>query len=198
MSKPVNTIHRLRLSKAELEKLAKLVELDEGDFDEQRAAERRGVNRPAVLIQGKPDEVESKHEVYVRNISRNGAAVLHTAFLPSQLDCFLVMVTQQRVPITIPITVVRCHHIAGHMHDVGLRFFTQLTEEQAADLAILPAELGASAGPNASLPLREALTRCRTLAGQIHNMVESGASPEQVLPLLDELRNIEPGTDAAA
>ncbi|GEM_PF-4247142 len=196
MSDAIVPIHRLRLTRSELERLAQIIEQEEGTYSELRIAERLNASRPAVLIQGRPGEIVSRHEVYLRNISRSGAAILHTAFLPSQQDCYLVVIGTDRTPLTLEATVVRCQHTAGHIHDVGLRFAEQLTGGQTTLLSAIDASDPET--ERAVMPFREALARCRGLADEVCALVESGASAEQVLPLLNELRRIEPPDRPAA
>lgn len=190
-------IQRLRLGRALLEELVETVDRTDAGYAGRRDALRRPVNRPAVLIQGAPGEVASRHEVYIRNVSTSGASVLHTVFLQAQLECTLVMVSDERKPISVPASVVRCNHISGHMHDVGLRFVRTLTEDEAVKLCISP-ESPAVVTDTPEQHLLTALARCKQLAHQIHELVEAGAPPEQVLPLLDELRYLEPVTAKAA
>ncbi|MEM9373194.1 MAG: PilZ domain-containing protein [Planctomycetota bacterium] len=197
MSKPPSPIQRLRLSRAELDELAATMDQQDSKYSGQRGAHRRPVNRPAVLIQGQPGEVDSRHEVYIRNVSASGASVLHTAFVQTQLDCSLVMVSDDRTPVTVQATVVRCNHVAGHMHDVGLRFSKTLTDEQATHLSI-SAEDSGSAVEADPVAVRQAFDACRRLADHVHQLVEAGASAEEVLPLLDKLRNFEPTSRTAA
>lgn len=197
MANPVSPIQRLRLSRPELEALSESLDKEDTTYCEKRSSLRRAVNRPAVLIQGTPKDIESRHEVYTRNLSRSGASVLHTAFLQSQVKCFMVVVSSDRVPITVQATVVRCVHVAGHIHDVGLRFATELTDQQAIDLCVLP--ISPDDGKESSQdPLRATIENYRNLARKVHDMLESGASAAEVLPILDQLRQIEPPSKTAA
>lgn len=197
MSTQPNPIQRLRLSRVVLEDLVSTVDRTDSLYSGQRDSCRRPVNRPAVLIQAGPGEPGSRHEVYIRNVSTTGASVLHTAFLRTQADCTLVMVTDQRQPISVDASVARCNHISGQMHDVGLRFVRTLSEDEAIKLCITPEEpMVESDTPEQQL--RRTLARCRDLANEVHHLVETGAPPEEVLPLLDELRHLEPVASTAA
>ncbi|MFK7883082.1 MAG: PilZ domain-containing protein [Phycisphaerales bacterium] len=198
MAKAPNPIQRLRLGRDTLDELVEQLDREDANYSpEKRDSARRPTNRPAVLIQAMPGEVGTRHEVYVRNVSASGASVLHTAFLQPQLTCTLVLVTSTREPVSVAASVVRCNHISGHMHDVGMRFVRELSEEDAQKLCIIPESQAVTRDPPTEY-LRTALARCKDLANEVHELIESGAPPEKVLPLLDELRSLEPAAAKAA
>lgn len=199
MTKNTDLIHRLRLSRARLDALVEAVDRTERaeDHDQDRDYPRRPVHRPAVLAQMAPGEVASKHEVYLRNVSRSGVSMLHSAFVQNRLECTLILLTSDRRPVTVTGHVVRCVHVSGPMHEVGFRFENGLTEEQTISIVEVPTGV-----QDASIMSPEqhakAFDQCKDLVCRIHEMINSGATPEEVLPVLDELRAIEPIARRAA
>ncbi len=82
-----------------------------------------------------------KHSVTPRNLSRNGIAFLHGQFVYPQNRCRITLDTLVGDTLSLDGTVVRCNHVSGMIHEVGVAFnasidlalFTKLsvTEQEA-------------------------------------------------------------------
>ena len=183
-------IQRLRIPRSHLETVA--VDLDRADLEQRgrRAGVRRPFCRPGVLATRDGAREVGRHEVFVRNISTTGSSVLHSVYLPTRASCTLVLITGERRPVVADATVVRCRHVEGPMHELGLLFVEPLSERQAESLCGSPGAVMPGTG-DASERLRAAMARCTELAEQVKRLIQDGAEAEEILPLLDELGSLE-------
>ncbi|USN99394.1 MAG: response regulator [Phycisphaeraceae bacterium] len=61
-----------------------------------------------------------------RNLSRTGAGLLHSSFLHTGTRCVLIMPHPQLGDRPVQGEVVRCQHRGGVLHEIGVRFLTQI------------------------------------------------------------------------
>ncbi|HYE02672.1 MAG TPA: HD domain-containing phosphohydrolase [Phycisphaerales bacterium] len=129
----------LRLSQRDLD--AMLAELDAGRPGSKSTSVRRCRRRqfrqlalPMEILQ--PGGTWSRFAVVSRNISRSGMALLHRAYVHVGVRCTVALpLTEGRV-LNCPARVVRCQHIRGMVHEIGLCFDApiELREVAALDL----------------------------------------------------------------
>lgn len=65
--------------------------------------------------------------VATRNISRGGISILHSAYIHANNPCEIVLKMPGGKRQHIAGTVVRCTHLSGRIHDVGIRFKEQIS-----------------------------------------------------------------------
>jgi len=119
-------INSLGLSKRDLDRL-----LDEIDGHAPSGAGgavgRRFIRRPFRQVRlpmqvRKPGDQAVTFPVACRNISCTGISVLHSAFIHPGTPCTLVLPSACGDPVTVTGTVVRCQHLRGMVHEVGVAF----------------------------------------------------------------------------
>lgn len=116
----------LRMSPKEQDEI--LSEL-EGRSARQRSSERRTderlryVQSALLFLQVRhPGGTTSNYLVRTRNLSKTGIGFLHGSFLYSGTPCTVSLRTPQNKFVDVEGTVVRCSHVRGHIHDVGVKF----------------------------------------------------------------------------
>ncbi len=194
---PTTPIQRLRVPRPHLETIIADLDRSDSEYRGGRSGVRRPCCRPGVLATREGARQTGRHEVFVRNVSVTGSAVLHAVFLPTHAPCTLVLITDNREPITADATVVRCQHVEGPIHELGLLFVEPLSESQAERLCVPSASL-ALQGNDEAERLRAAIHRCTVLTEQVRRLIQDDAGAEEVLPLLDELSSLESLTRRAA
>jgi hypothetical protein len=120
-----------------------------------------------------PEGATQRVIVSLRDISRGGLAMLHGNFVHKGTKCMFVVCDKDRKPVaTASGEVVRCDHIKGAIHDVGVRFTAPLPASSLIKLAGSDQDAGspADAACTAVLPLCEELVR----------MVKAGATSVEV------------------
>lgn len=190
-------IQRLRVPRPRLETVIEELDRSDSQYQGARSGVRRPCCRPGVLATREGTRQTGRHEVFVRNVSVTGSSVLHAVFLPTHAPCTLVLITDQREPIAADATVVRCHHVEGAIHELGLLFVEPLSETQAERLCVPSGSVALPDGDEATR-LRAAMARCTELTEQVRRLIQDDAGAEEVLPLLDELSSLESLTRRAA
>jgi hypothetical protein len=116
----------LRLPQEEVDRiLATLAqrESDHGD-DEMRSEPRlTHTGSPTILVQiTYPNEVVGSYRAVSRNISSRGLGFLHGKFVYPGSACRIVVRTTDGTLVGLCGSVVRCRHVEGRVHEVGLLF----------------------------------------------------------------------------
>jgi len=70
--------------------------------------------------------------VACRNLSRGGVGVLHSSFMHEGTRCRVHMHHKTSGDVWLEATVTRCRHVAGRVHEVGLRFAQEIDVRQFA------------------------------------------------------------------
>jgi len=68
--------------------------------------------------------------VRTRNLSPTGIAFLHGSFVYTGTGCVLALHDAQGKIVGVEGKVVRCQHVRGHVHDIGVRFSRPLDVKQ--------------------------------------------------------------------
>ncbi len=76
-------------------------------------------------------------QVICRNMSRGGVGVLHSAFVHTGTRCIVQMPRLGGKADAIEGVVVRCTHVAGQIHELGIRFDSQIALEQYMNVSPL-------------------------------------------------------------
>lgn len=119
-------VDSLRLTSREHAEILK--ELD-GRQAKGLEAERRGEQRLRFAEQAllfvqlrHPGGTVGSYLVRTRNLSRTGIGFLHGGFVYSGTPCTVALRTVDKAMVEIDGRIVRCAHVRGHVHEVGVRF----------------------------------------------------------------------------
>lgn len=131
---PANTI---RLDAARLNRL----------LDERDAASEQNDNKPrrdyvrwafreasipmTVVHPGGSNAVVN---VACRNLSSGGIAVLHSSYMHKGTQCFVSLPKADGSRMTVEGTVVRCVHVSGTIHELGVQFLKPIDPKQYVSL----------------------------------------------------------------
>lgn len=72
--------------------------------------------------------------VATRNLSRGGISVLHSAYVYPDSRCHIRVIPESGEPLSVRGRVMRCNHIGGKVHEVGIRFDEQISTKDLLDL----------------------------------------------------------------
>ncbi len=72
--------------------------------------------------------------VATRNISRGGISVLHSAYIHTGNRCEIVLQIPGGKSQAIPAKIIRCAHITGRVHEVGIAFDEQISTKDLLGL----------------------------------------------------------------
>jgi len=134
MSSTKSPIQCLPLTLQELEETNQALMYSEAGFIHQRGACRHPYHRVGVAIHGGNGNQVSRHQIYVRNLSVTGAAVLYMVASAEESTLKLILIGSDSLPYETECKVVRCEHVGNGLFDIGLRFKEEITEE---DMAVL-------------------------------------------------------------
>ncbi len=134
------SVDTLRLSVAEQEKVSR--ELDHRakatKLDSRRVVRRyRYVNDQGVPMRVRhPGGTEVFIRVGPRDLSEHGMGFLSGGYLHAGtgIEFVLCLKSGEKIPITA--TVVRCEHVSGRIHDVGIKFATPVEMSEVADVIL--------------------------------------------------------------
>ena len=106
--------------------------------DDRRADPRfsyQHVPRVVVRLHDGHYGLESYFVMVPRNISRTGIGLLHGQFVHVQTGCTIHLKTLKGKLVGVKGRIVRCRHVVGRVHELGVQF------EEPLDLdTVLPAE----------------------------------------------------------
>ncbi len=94
-----------------------------GPEKNNRAHERIQLCADAVIVRVEPGDVPPmQFVVAIRNISEGGVAFLHNAMLSLGMHCTIYVLLEKGRSFKTTGKVVRCRHLQGMIHEVGLKF----------------------------------------------------------------------------
>jgi hypothetical protein len=143
-----NCIDTLRLSAKDWDQVQALLETarDNGGFG--HCDQRREPRFPyrldsSVLVEVMhPGGSRVRYLVRPRNLSRSGLGFLHGNFIYTGTRCVVMLMTHDGAAVPCTARVVRCRHIQGKVHGVGIKFDRALGSLDdflsAAEAAALP------------------------------------------------------------
>lgn len=129
-SAPTNT---LRMDGAALERFLSARDAAEG---REEASLKRGFvrwpfrNTSVGLTVLHPGGSQAKFNVACRNLSSAGVGVLHSAYIHPGAACVIELPDNQGRSQTIEGVVVRCCHVQGTIHEVGIKLSTPIDTRQ--------------------------------------------------------------------
>jgi CheY-like chemotaxis protein len=111
------------------EQMELLAELERHDAESSQHRERRTEDRilyrslaGLIVRMRHPGGTTANYLVRTRNISNRGIGFLHGSFVYSGTSCTVVLRTLEGKAESVEGSVVRCHHLRGRIHDIGVRF----------------------------------------------------------------------------
>jgi len=72
--------------------------------------------------------------VATRNLSRGGISVLHSSFMYPGSRCHIRVSNEGGQALSMPGRVVRCNHIGGKVHEIGIKFDEQISTKDLLGL----------------------------------------------------------------
>jgi CheY-like chemotaxis protein len=118
-----NTVRLTESERREI--LARLDRESTPDVEQLRNATRWHFREACVhVVVEHPSGGFSRIEVLAKDLSETGMAVLHGGFLHVGSECQVILRRHDGVEETLIAQVVRCRHVTGRIHEVGLRFRT--------------------------------------------------------------------------
>ncbi len=135
-SDPNNKLNTLRLAQHDLQKL-----LEQFDHSQTKTAHpdrefvRWTYRLSAVdLILEHATGSKISLPVATRNISRGGISILHSTYIHTGSPCEVVLQIPGGKSQGIPAKVIRCAHITGRVHEVGIAFDEQISTKDLLGL----------------------------------------------------------------
>lgn len=125
-NRPRDCVDTLRLS--ERAAMAVFSQLDENggvsSSAELRQDERVTYHRQDGLVveMTHPGGSRAYYIVRPRNLSRNGLAFLHGGFVYTDTATVVMLIRSDGRRVRVPGRVLRCRHVRGNIHEIGLRF----------------------------------------------------------------------------
>lgn len=100
----------------------------------KRRHERMSYRGRQVILYTKQTERDVAFVVPTRNISRGGLSFLHGQMMHLGQPCTVDLASSDGNWLTVEGTVVRCRHIRGMIHEIGLKFSGLINLEDLRDL----------------------------------------------------------------
>jgi CheY-like chemotaxis protein len=113
-----------------------------------------------------PGGTDGNYLVRTRNLSRTGIGFFHGSFVYSGTPCTIALRSVDKVIVAIEGKVVRCNHVRGHIHEIGVHFEKPIRLRQF---------LGQSAPADAADPHSTELPQ---LAGRVLYVDDSAADQD--------------------
>jgi hypothetical protein len=175
----------IRLSERERAALSKAMGIHSG-------AERRRHTRYllpkeftlVVRLQQPGGGAASLMSVTPRDLSSSGIGFFHAAYMHPGTACTLMMRDVEANPISLKGTVVRCRHVSGRIHEVGVLF------EHEVDVKTFVTDTSKTAddpSKTAALRLEEIHARLGQLAMELKDLADQRAAPGALLAKVGEL-----------
>lgn len=181
--KPFSSV---RLSEVERRALLKVISMK---ADASPLAAKRGDTRytlpPGYSVIGELEQsggTPQKLVVSVRDISRGGISILHSSYGHLNSRCVFRFYDDKRKQVAAAYAkVVRCQHVKGQIHDVGLKFDLAFPVES---FLVEATSQGAS-----SVPRKPAMyPALQAFVDELQTLVRSGADLSLINGVLDEIR----------
>lgn len=130
---------RANTVRLDLVRLCKLFDLLDAREQQGKVTRRKSVRwpfrhvcLPLTIIQ--TDGSRTSISVACRNLSGGGLSVLHSAYVHSGSMCQISLPRRSGPPAVISGTIARCVHLSGVVHEVGIKFASELNIADFIDL----------------------------------------------------------------
>jgi len=132
-------VDTLKLSDQEYRRILNSLNTCEAHPDMRRMQRRQALRYPFtgqfVLSISHPDGTRGNYLGRTRDISAKGLALLHGCFLHVNTHCFVLLPMRDGRWMRIGAVVVRCRHVQGKTHEVGVRFEEEIDVTAITDPA---------------------------------------------------------------
>jgi CheY-like chemotaxis protein len=81
-----------------------------------------------------PGGANSVFNVACRNLSSGGIGVLHSSYMHKGTRCFVTLPRTDGQKALMEGTVVRCSHVSGNIHEIGIQFLKPIDAKQYVEL----------------------------------------------------------------
>jgi len=122
-----NSVQSVRLDPTQHEALLSWLE-EEALVDEQIIKKRKHLRFPfnqgveLVILVRHPGGGMGSFQVVSYDLSKGGVGFLHARYLHPGTSCLVIMTTLDDRRIKVPGSVVRCQHVRGQIHSMGVAF----------------------------------------------------------------------------
>lgn len=128
-------IRSVRVDKALLRRILDALDSSGCNFElNKRRHERLSYRGRQVILYTKQTERDVAFIVPTRNISRGGMSFLHGQMMHIGQACTVDLATNDGNWLSVDGVVVRCRHIRGMIHEIGLKFNGLVSLEGLRDL----------------------------------------------------------------
>ncbi len=128
-------IKSVRVDKALLRRILDALDNSGAGFElNKRRHERLAYRGRQVILYTKQTERDVAFIVPTRNISRGGMSFLHGQMMHIGQQCVVDLAANDGNWLTVEGTVVRCRHIRGMIHEIGLKFNSLVNLEDLRDI----------------------------------------------------------------
>jgi AmiR/NasT family two-component response regulator len=212
MRRPINDrANTLAIDQAVLDALSARIEQPQGNA---AAAARSSVRIPYRRISVRmsilhADGTAASILVACRNLSSGGIGLFHSSYMHVGTPCAIALPRQGKPEAVVRGTIVRCRHVGGRVHELGVRFFqpieprdfieTTPQDVRAVLAAIRPAEFTAAlamvvVNDSARRELERALAETRAKVHLLKPDATANGTPCQCL--IAELADLRPTPNA--
>jgi hypothetical protein len=116
-----------------------------------------------------------------RDISTSGIGFFHAAYIHPGTVCTLLMRTLHGEPVSISGCIMRCRHVSGRIHEVGVLF------EHEVDVEVFVSDANADAQQPPPMKRDELLFRIGKLAAELKSLADQRATNAALLAKVGEL-----------
>jgi CheY-like chemotaxis protein len=92
----------------------------------------RNASLPLTVVH--PGGSNSMFNVACRNLSSGGIGVLHSSYMHKGTRCFIGLPRTDGQRVTVEGTTVRCIHVSGTIHEIGIQFLKPIDAKQFVQL----------------------------------------------------------------
>lgn len=169
------------------------------------AADKR--KHPRVVVEGSfallctmefPGGSSAHFRVFPWDISKGGLAFFHRAYIYSGTKCTFTGNTIDGQPMSFKGDVVRCNHVAGTVHTVGVKLEMEIDPEVFVGEAAVNAVAAAQPQPPYQAEAEDCMKSIANHARELAKLAEGRAPVESIKKLLvalvQEVSNITPST----
>lgn len=129
MNRAKSIQNTLRIGKRELNQFLEQIEQSSSGWNnpdrEFVRAQYRLESVQLVIEHGSGNQVTLS--VATRNISRGGISILHSAYIHADTPCEIILSLPEGTKQRVAGKVMRCSHLTGRVHDVGIKFNEQIS-----------------------------------------------------------------------
>lgn len=173
MSAPID----VRLNDTELAALRKFRTVHGGAERRRHVRHSLPENFPLALRLTAPGSSNQAFSASARDISTSGMGFYYTAYIHLGTTCRVFMKTLKGDAVALPSTVVRCRHVSGRIHEVGVLFEHEIDIGQFVQGGTVPATRAAE----------DAIVRVSDLVQELQAMIDQRAAMSGILSKVAEL-----------